>query len=715
MKLLNQFVRVAAVALSVMAASFAMARPVPTGTAFTYQGQLKQGGNNASGTYDLQLSLWDASAGPTQIGSTICVDNVAVTDGLFTISVDFGAGVFGTEARWLEIGVRSDNTAGNCNGGAYTTLAPRQRLTATPVSLFALGADGPNITNLNASNLATGTVPNAVISGAYGNAVSFTNAGNTFAGSGAGLTGLSAANISTGLLPVARGGTGAGTAPTALANLNAQARVTGAAPAGSYITAINVDGSVVTALDQNSGGDITAVTAGAGLGGGGLSGAVSLNIAANGVTNAMLANDQLSLNKVSGGAMSSSGGEIGIGTLTPSNLLDVVRTPPSNNINPVAVFRTAGATSSVGAIRLQNSLGNHFNIGTTAANQFALNYNANIAQATDLLRITSTGNVGIGTLSPTSRLDVGGNAHVSGLLDVDGNLALDGNLNMLAGQSILANGALTIGGANLDIHLGDSSADETYVHTPLIFKTTTDRTTILMDGDVGGESRIEFFSDLNATTAALFLDVDGNNNGRILIREDGGTNRAVLEVEGTGTSEGAQLVLYNNTGVATIELDANWAGTGDGRIVTQELQITGGSDLSEQFNVNATASDLQPGMLVCIDPRNIGELVISRKAYDRTVAGIISGAGGVKTGMMMGQKGTEADGQHPVALTGRVYCWCDASTGAIKPGDLLTTSNVPGHAMKVKDHNRANGAIIGKAMSSLDEGKGLVLVLVSLQ
>jgi len=81
----------------------------------------------------------------------------------------------------------------------------------------------------------------------------------------------------------------------------------------------------------------------------------------------------------------------------------------------------------------------------------------------------------------------------------------------------------------------------------------------------------------------------------------------------------------------------------------------------------------------------------------------------------MGQAGSVADGQHPVALTGRVYALADASSGAIEPGDLLTTSDLPGHAMKVADPARAQGAIIGKAMSSLKGGKGLVLVLVSLQ
>lgn len=103
-------------------------------------------------------------------------------------------------------------------------------------------------------------------------------------------------------------------------------------------------------------------------------------------------------------------------------------------------------------------------------------------------------------------------------------------------------------------------------------------------------------------------------------------------------------------------------------------------------------------------------------AYDRAVAGIVSGAGGLNTGLLMGQQGTDlASGGFPVALTGRVYAYVDAGFGAVTPGDLLTTSSTAGHAMVVKDHAQAQGAIIGKAMPPLAAGqKGLVLVLVSL-
>ena len=120
-------------------------------------------------------------------------------------------------------------------------------------------------------------------------------------------------------------------------------------------------------------------------------------------------------------------------------------------------------------------------------------------------------------------------------------------------------------------------------------------------------------------------------------------------------------------------------------------------------------------MAVSIDAEHPGKLRVADEAYDRKVAGIISGAGGVQAGIVMGQTGTIADGEHPVALAGRVYAWADASTGPITPGDLLTTSHTPGHVMRVSNHAQAQGAMIGKAMSALESGRGLVLVLVTLQ
>ena len=143
--------------------------------------------------------------------------------------------------------------------------------------------------------------------------------------------------------------------------------------------------------------------------------------------------------------------------------------------------------------------------------------------------------------------------------------------------------------------------------------------------------------------------------------------------------------------------------------------VTGGADLAEGFDVSPASGEIQPGMVVSIDPANPGKLTVSTEARDSRVAGIVSGAGDVLPGMIMSHAGTQADGAHSVALAGRVYCLVDASFGAIEPGDLLTTSSTAGHAAKVVNINAARGAIIGKAMTGLQEGRGLVLVLVSLQ
>lgn len=125
-------------------------------SAFTYQGELKASGVAANGTYDFEFGLYMQSAGGSSVGS-VSVDDVVVSNGVFSVQLDYGHPVFMGDAFWLEIAVRE-----GVSGGAYTTLSPRQEITATPYALSLVpgaivdgNAGGPNsaaITGINPSS-----------------------------------------------------------------------------------------------------------------------------------------------------------------------------------------------------------------------------------------------------------------------------------------------------------------------------------------------------------------------------------------------------------------------------------------------------------------------------------------------------------------------------------------------------------------------------------
>jgi hypothetical protein len=162
------------------------------GTAFTYQGRLDSVGEPYNGSAEIQATLWDAASGGGQIAVNAPEQViVAVTNGLFLLPLNFGANFPGAD-RWLQLAVRTSVEP-------FTTLTPRQPLTPTPYAITA-----SNLTGTLPAVQLSGAIASANLAGTYSGPVTFNNAGNSFTGNGAGLTGLNASQLSTGTVPNAR-------------------------------------------------------------------------------------------------------------------------------------------------------------------------------------------------------------------------------------------------------------------------------------------------------------------------------------------------------------------------------------------------------------------------------------------------------------------------------------------------------------------------------
>lgn len=305
------------------------------------------------------------------------------------------------------------------------------------------------------------------------------------------------------------------------------------------------------------------------------------------------------------------------------------------------------------------------------------------------------GNVGIGTVTPYSGTNVT-------------------SLTIDAPQYPVM--ALRADGANKGTLAATPAAVllTTFGTTPIIFELDeTEKVRIGSDGNVG----------IGTSAPAYPLDVSGN------IRATGGVIAGTIWT-GDGTSgsirkltPGIPLCFRNSGGTEEMVIDGSGnVGIGTtnptdkleivGTTKTSVLEITGGSDLAEPFETSC-GTEPAPGTVVIIDDQNPGKLCVTSEPYDSRVAGVISGAGGINPGLTLKQENALESGQN-VALSGRVFVRASTVNGAIKPGDLLTTSSIPGLAMKATDRDRAFGSTIGKAMGVLDKGEGLVLVLVNL-
>jgi hypothetical protein len=464
----------AGIGLAGLALAVGALAQTPLDSAFTYQGQLRQAGAPVTDSADFRFSLWDAYAGGNQIGTTQSLTSVEVTNGLFTVWLDFGSTAFAGEARYLEMEVRVP-----AGSGAYTLLTPRQEIGAVPYALYAL--DAPSSTDADtvdsfhanttptantllplngsakfplsvlstgagsgldadlldsqhgafyrdASNLSTGTLPGARLSGVYSSVLTLSNPSNVFVGDGAGVTNLYAGNLATGTVADARlspnvalldstqtfsgaktfsaapGFTAAGapfsvTSNTLVTNLNAD--LLDGQTGSFYQNAANLNAGLLpdARLSGTYTNPLTFSNASNSFTGSGLNltNLNASNLASGTVPDGRLSSNVALLNTPQTfTANKYFTGSVGIGTTTPGF--------------PLTFANTLGDKLS-----LYGQSGNHYGFGIQSAllqihgdasnSDIAFGYGSSAA-FTERMRIKGSGNVGIGRTDPSYRLHV---------------------------------------------------------------------------------------------------------------------------------------------------------------------------------------------------------------------------------------------------------------------------------------------------------------------
>lgn len=626
-------------------------------TAFTYQGHLVEGGSPAVGAHDIEFRLLDGAG--QAVGPVVVREGIEIAGGDFALVLDFGPGVFDGGERWLEIGVRRRGAAN------FTVLSPRQPVLAVPYALFATSssglAPGAAVRSLNGLRDEVQLVAGANMSiTPNGNTLTFAATGG---GGGDGFWTLAGAGLSYG-----GGNVGVGTAsPAALLEVsgaNGNALIHATAPRPNLVF-----------RDTAAGGGRSTL--------GGLDG--GLLFTTDSFQSGARATAFMTFDNV---------GRLGIGTTSPASAIHVVGVEDALRLagpRPQLTFEDASTGLSS---RIQGEAG-----GLVLRTQGAVAG----SNPEGFLALTGTGRVGIGAPAPASRLEVAGgfDGHFSANLTLSGpqpTQLWSQDTGFATGQSP--------GSRHWAAHLAPNGSFGLYHRRVSVdFPVSTDsgwEPRLSLDpasGDLTLSGRLSRLDTAPAFAAAVrsadFLFGHPSRRGE--------PGRALVD-----WSDGA------GTRALAINWADDWPETWIGGAITQvkALRITGGADLSEPFAMSSPG--VRPGAVVVIDERNPGKLRLSTSAYDRKVAGVVSGANGIQPGISMIQEDALEAGEN-VALSGRVHVKANRTAGDIEPGDLLTTSGVPGEAMKAADHPRAQGAILGKAMTRLDEATGTVLVLVTLQ
>jgi hypothetical protein len=204
-------------------------------------------------------------------------------------------------------------------------------------------------------------------------------------------------------------------------------------------------------------------------------------------------------------------------------------------------------------------------------------------------------------------------------------------------------------------------------------------------------------------TGMLTQVADGENRRSTAIYGYSEDGRGVVARSGNGVG----LVAGGKGGAARFDGDVTVKGN---IVVSGDISLLN-ADCAEDFDIADTCV-ATPGTVMVMDEN--GFLCKCSSPYDKRVAGVISGAGDYKPGVVLDRNGA-TNNRAPIALLGKVFCYVDADYGAVEVGDLLTTSPSMGQAMKAVDSTKAFGAVIGKALRPLERGQGLIPILIALQ
>lgn len=306
--------------------------------------------------------------------------------------------------------------------------------------------------------------------------------------------------------------------------------------------------------------------------------------------------------------------------------------------------------------------------------------------ANRFLATDATGNVGIGTSIPTSKLDVRGSLTLEagdspGLYTGTGNVELNRYLAVLNSPGFLSASGLKAGGVLVsnDYFFANPGKNDLVVKGSIGLGTATG-------------SNVKLF--IEAGSEASILAHNGNNFGVYSISDGGiplvvkGNNSSFL-VSGFDSEREAFHILRDGTFVA-------------------------GSDFAESMPASGEKSGYEPGDILVASAKAPGRVEKASRPYDPRVAGVYSTRPGVLGANKNGT--TRIDSEDvPVAIAGIVPTKVSTRNGAIRVGDLLTTSSVPGYAMRCTNRSRCFGAVVGKALEPLANGKSVIKVLVMLR